>query len=198
MLLYFHREKMGNYSKAVQMLQKELMEVVLESLGLNPNHLQDEVENGSQVLMVNYYPACPEPEVALGLPRHSDFGFITILLQSCSPGLEFMDHNKKWVSVPAVEGALIVQLGDQVEVLSNGQYKSVLHRAILSSEKERFSIASLHSLSLAKKVRPSEKLVDKEHPVSYEEFSLKDYLEYFANNDIIKGERFVDTLKKNS
>ena len=99
---------MGNYSKAVQILQKELMEVVLESLGLNPNHLQDEVENGSQVLMVNYYPACPEPEVALGLPPHSDFGSITILLQSCSPGLEFMDHNKKWVSVPAVEGALIV------------------------------------------------------------------------------------------
>jgi isopenicillin N synthase-like dioxygenase len=71
---------MGNYAKAVQVLQKQLMEVVLESLGLNPNYLQDEVESGSQVLAVNYYPACPEPEITLGMPPHFDFGTLTILL----------------------------------------------------------------------------------------------------------------------
>ena len=185
---------MGNYAKAVQMLQKQLMEVVLESLGLNPTYIQDEVEKGSQVLVANCYPACPEPEVTLGMPPHSDYGSITILLQS-SLGLQVMDHNKNWLSVPVVEGSLIVQLGDQIEVMSNGQYKSVIHRATVNSEKKRFSIACLHSLALNKKMGPAEKLVDKEHPASYKEFSFKDFLEYISNNDIM-GERFIDTLKK--
>ena len=50
MLFYFRREKMGNYARVVQVLQKQLMEVVLEILGLNPNYLQNEIEKGSQVL----------------------------------------------------------------------------------------------------------------------------------------------------
>jgi isopenicillin N synthase-like dioxygenase len=155
------REKMGIYAKAVQVLQKQLMEVVLESLGLNTNYLQDEVESGSQVLAVNYYPACLEPELTLGMPPHSDFGSLTILLQTC-PGLQVMDHRKNnGLSVPLVEDALIVQFGDQMEVMSNGQYKSAVHRVTVSSEKKRFSIPSLHSLGcLEKKMGLAEKLVD--------------------------------------
>ncbi|XP_040992616.1 flavanone 3-dioxygenase 3-like [Juglans microcarpa x Juglans regia] len=191
-----YREKMGNYAEAVQVLQKQLMEVVLESLGLNPNYLQDDVENGSQVLAVNCYPACPQPKLTLGMPPHSDYGSLTILLQSC-PGLQVKDHNKNWLSVPAVEEGLIVQFGDQMEVMSNGQYKSVIHRATVSLEKKRFSIASLHSFAMDKKLGPAEKLVDLEHPAFYKEFSFKDFLDYFSNNDVINGQRFIDTLKKN-
>lgn len=191
----YDREKMGIYAKAVQVLQKQLMEIVLKSLGLNPNYLQDEVESGSQVLAVNCYPACPEPELALGMPPHSDFGSLTILLQTC-PGLQVMDHKNKWLSVPVVEDSLIVQFGDQMEVMSNGQYKSVIHRVTVNSEKKRFSIASLHSLGLEKKMGPAEKLVDKEHPASYDEFSFKDFLDYISNNDIMTGRRFIDTLKR--
>jgi isopenicillin N synthase-like dioxygenase len=186
---------MGSYAKEVQVLQKQLMEVVLESLGLNPNDLQDEVESGSQVMAINCYPACPEPELALGMPPHSDFGSLTVLLQSCL-GLQVLDHHDNWLSVPVVEDALIVQLGDQLEVMSNGQYKSVVHRVTVSSEKKRFSIASLHSWALEKKMGPAEKLVDQEHPASYEEFSFKDFLDYISNNDIMTAKRFIDTLKK--
>ncbi|CAB4269582.1 unnamed protein product [Prunus armeniaca] len=190
-----YKEKMGNYAKAVQVLQEQIMELVLESLGLNPKYLQEEVESGSQLVAVNCYPACPEPELALGMPPHSDYGSITILLQSC-PGLQVKDQNSNWQSVPAIEGALLVQLGDQMEVLSNGHYKSVLHRATVSAEKSRLSIASLHSLSLDKKVGPAPMLVDKQHPQSYKEFSFSDFLDFITNNDIVQ-ERFIDTLKQN-
>lgn len=196
MYFCFCREKMGSYAKVVQVLQKQLMEVVLEILGLNPNYLQNEIEKGSQVLVANCYPECPEPDITLGMPPHSDYGSITILLQS-SPGLQVKDHNKNWLSVPVVEGALIVQLGDQMEVMSNGKYKSAMHRATVNSHKKRLSIASLHSLALEKKIGPAENLLDKEHPASYKEFSFKDYLDYISNNYILKGERFIDTLKKN-
>ncbi|KAL5795061.1 hypothetical protein ACOSP7_003655 [Xanthoceras sorbifolium] len=156
-----YKEKMGNYAKAVQVLQKQLLEAVLESLGLNLNYLDKEIEEGMQVMAVNCYPACPEPDLTL-----------------------------------AVEGALLVQLGDQLEVLSNGNYRSVVHRVTVSKEKKRLSIVSLHSLALNKKIGPASKLVDDLNPVSYKEFSFNEFLDFISSNDITKG-RFINTLKRN-
>ncbi|WCJ23029.1 2-oxoglutarate (2OG) and Fe(II)-dependent oxygenase superfamily protein [Euphorbia peplus] len=189
-----YREKMRNYTEALHTLQKELMGIIMESLGLNPNYLHDEIEEGSQVMTVNCYPACPEPELALGMPPHSDYGSLTVLLQSC-PGLQIMDKKNNWFSVPETEGALIIQLGDQLEVISNGQYKSVIHRVTVSSEKKRFSIAGLHSLALNKKVKPARELVDEQNPDSYKEFSFRDFLDFISGNDIRQA-RFINTLKR--
>lgn len=156
---------MGTYAQALHMFQKMVVEVVFESLGLNPNYLHEELEEGSQVMAVNCYPPCPEPDLVLGMPPHSDYGYLTILTQN-HQGLEVMDHNKMWHPVPLVEGALIILLGDQMEVISNGHYKSPIHRATVNSEKNRISIASLHSLSFDRKVRPAHELVDEQHLLS--------------------------------
>uniref|UniRef100_A0A0D3BPY0 Fe2OG dioxygenase domain-containing protein n=1 Tax=Brassica oleracea var. oleracea TaxID=109376 RepID=A0A0D3BPY0_BRAOL len=139
------RDKVGKYAEATHLLNKQLLEAISESLGLEKNYLQEQNEEGSQVIAVNCYPSCPEPEVTLGMPPHSDFGSLTILLQS-SEGLQIMDSNKNWVCVPYIEGALIVQLGDQVEVMSNGIYKSVIHRVTVNKHVKMLSFASLHSL----------------------------------------------------
>ncbi|MFS7931153.1 putative flavanone 3-dioxygenase [Helianthus anomalus] len=188
-----YKEKMGNYAKAMKDLQKQLMEVVLESLGLNVNYLHDDIEDGSQVMTVNCYPSCPKPDLALGMPPHTDFGTITILNQS-HQGLEIMDRDKKWHPVPFIQGALIVQLGDQLEVISNGRYKSVPHRAILNMQRKRFSIASLHSMHIEKKVGPAPELVDEQHPVAYREGSFGGFLDYISDKSISKG-KYIDTLK---
>lgn len=178
---------------AVQALQVQIMHIILKSLGLNRNKLDAEMENGAQVIAVNCYPACPQPELALGMPPHSDYGSLTILLQS-NPGLQIIDKDNQWVPVPLHEGALIVHLGDQMEVMSNGIYKSVVHRAIVSSDTKRLSIASLHSLGLQKKIGPMQDLVGEDRPASYGEFSFGDFLEFLSRNDVTKG-RFIDTLK---
>ncbi|KAL2234098.1 protein DOWNY MILDEW RESISTANCE 6 [Sesamum indicum] len=189
-----YKTKMGNYAKAAHILHKKLMEVVLESLGLRPDYLQKDTEEGSQVMAVNCYPACPEPNLALGLPPHSDYGSLTIILQN-QQGLEIKDSNGEWQSVSLIKEALVVQLGDQLEVLSNGRYKSVIHRAILNSMKQRLSIASLHSMAINKKVIPAPELVDEQHPLSYKEGSFGDFLHFIQDNDILEG-RYIDTLKK--
>ncbi|KAI4354688.1 hypothetical protein L6164_003535 [Bauhinia variegata] len=191
-----YREKMGKYSKAIQELQKQLMGIIFESLGLNPNFLQEEIEKGQQTLAVNCYPACPEPGQTLGIPPHSDFASVTILLQTRS-GLEIKDHNNNWVPVPCVDGALIVQIGDQLEVLSNGQYKSVIHRATVNAQEKRFSIASLHSFGLETKAGPVAELVNEEHPRAYKELSFREFLDFISCNDVATG-RFLDTLKMKS
>ncbi|KAF7147273.1 hypothetical protein RHSIM_Rhsim03G0034100 [Rhododendron simsii] len=189
------REKMGNYAEAVRALQKQLMEAVLQSLGLKADYLHEDFEKGSQVMAVNCYPACPEPDLALGMPPHSDYGSLTILIQS-QPGLQIMDKNNNWRPVPLIEGALVVQVGDQMEVMSNGRYNSVLHRATLNKERTRISIASIHSLALEKKVGPAPELIDDEHPLAYNEGSLKSFLDHISGNDVRKKSRYIDTLKR--
>lgn len=186
---------MSRYAVMVQALQKKLMEAILEGLGLKAGYLEKEIEEGSQVLAVNCYPACPEPELALGIPVHSDYGTLTVLLQSCA-GLQAMDHNNKWHSVPVIEGALVIQLGDQIEVMTNGEWKSIVHQVTLSSEKRRFSIASIHSLALNKKIEPAPEFVDAEHPATYEGFSFGEFLDFISSNRIT-SERFIETLRKN-
>ncbi|KAK8554415.1 hypothetical protein V6N13_093410 [Hibiscus sabdariffa] len=96
-----------------------------------------------------------------------------------------------------VEGAFIVQLGDQIQVMSNGKYKSVVHQVTLSAEKKRLSIASLHSLPLNKKIGPAPELVDEQHPASYKEFSFRDFLDYISSNNNADG-RFIDSIKKSA
>ncbi|KAH1044581.1 hypothetical protein GLYMA_09G243500v4 [Glycine max] len=188
-----YREKMGKYVKAVQVLQNQLLEIIFESLGLNRSYLHEEINGGSQTLAVNCYPACPQPGLTLGIHPHSDYGSITVLLQTRS-GLEIKDKNNNWVPVPFVEGALVVQLGDQMEVMSNGQYKSVIHRATVNGDDKRFSIVSLHSFAMDRKMGPALELVNDQHPKSYKEFCFREFLDFISGNDITKG-RFLDTLK---
>ncbi|MFS7942418.1 putative flavanone 3-dioxygenase [Helianthus anomalus] len=188
-----YKEKMGSYAKAANALQKRLMEVVLESLGLNVDYLHDDIKEGSQVIAVNCYPSCPEPDLALGMPPHTDYGTLTILNQN-HQGLEIMDHDKTWHHVPFIEGALIVQLGDQLQVMSNGRYKSIPHRALVNVQRKRLSIASIHSMQLDKKVGPAPDAVDEQHPVAYKEGSFGEFLDYISAKSLTEG-NYIDTLK---
>lgn len=192
--MYF-RENMGKYCKEVRKLALEVMGAINESLGLGPGYLSNQMEDGMQVMAVNCYPPCPNPELALGLPPHSDYTCLSIVLQN-SAGLEVIDKREgKWKLIPEVHGALQVHIGDHLEVLSNGLYKSVVHRAILNSERTRISIASLHSMGMDEKMGTAEELVDDQHPKNYKESSFRDFLDFLCKNDIAEGKNFIDKLK---
>lgn len=146
-------------------------------------------------MAVNCYPPCPEPEIALGLPPHSDYSCLTILYQSCE-GLQIIDfEDGKWKAVPHIHGALQVHVGDHFEVLSNGLYKSVVHRATLNRDITRFSITSLFSFGMDDKVESAKELLDDKHPKKYRGSSFRDFLNFLATNDIVEGKNFIDILK---
>ncbi|RZS09939.1 hypothetical protein BHM03_00041076 [Ensete ventricosum] len=94
------------------------------------------------LLKINYYPPCPRPDLALGVVAHTDMSANTILIPNHVPGLQvFKDGH--WFDAKYVPDAIIVHIGDQIEVrtyiLSNGEYKSVLHRTTVTKEKARMS-----------------------------------------------------------
>ncbi|CAI9261020.1 unnamed protein product [Lactuca saligna] len=95
-------------------------------------------EDLTYMLKINYYPPCPCPELALGVVPHTDMSSITILVPNEVQGLQvFKDDH--WYDVAYIPNALIIHIGDQMEILSNGIYKSVYHRTTVNKEKTRMS-----------------------------------------------------------
>ena len=113
---------MGKYAVEVRRLALQLTDAILESLGLGQAYMRDKLDEGMQVMTVNKYEKRPEMAGSvLGLAAHSDYGCITILLQSCE-GLQIADRNTNtWKTVPLeCPDPLPVQIGDYLELSSNG------------------------------------------------------------------------------
>ncbi|BBG98441.1 2-oxoglutarate and Fe(II)-dependent oxygenase superfamily protein [Prunus dulcis] len=132
----------SKYSVEVRELGFRLQELISESLGLEKDYIKCTLGEQGQHMAVNFYPPCPQPELTYGLPGHTDPNALTILLQDLGvAGLQVLKDGK-WVAVNPHPNAFVINLGDQLQALSNGIYKSVWHRAITNTDRARLSVAS--------------------------------------------------------
>ena len=109
------REVAERYSEEQKKLARRILELISESLGLQPFYM-NEYLGGVQNLQANYYPSCSQPDLAMGLVKHSDLGSATLLLQDKNPGLQVLKDGE-WITVRPMEGVFVVNLGDQIEVI---------------------------------------------------------------------------------
>jgi len=111
------REVAFEYSQKITGVARKLIQGISESLGLESNSIIESsgFDSGLQIMAVNLYPPCPQPHLALGLPAHSDVGFLTFLIQNGIGGLQ-VKHEGKWVNVNPIPNCLVVNIGDQLEV----------------------------------------------------------------------------------
>lgn len=106
---------MMKYSNEVMNMGCSLFELLSEALGLERNHLNAMDCAEGMVMLCHYYPSCPQPELTLGTSKHTDNDFLTVLLQDHIGGLQVL-HQNQWVDVPPTPGALIVNIGDLLQV----------------------------------------------------------------------------------
>ncbi|PSR91394.1 Protein DMR6-LIKE OXYGENASE 2 like [Actinidia chinensis var. chinensis] len=177
------REDVGEYCNRVRDLVLRLLEAISESLGLDRDYINSQLGKHGQHMAMNYYPPCPQPELTYGLPGHTDPNLITILLQDHVPGLQVL-QNGKWVPVHPIPNTFIVNIGDQMQVLSNDRYKSVLHRAVVNSSTERISIPTFYCPSPDAVIGPAKELIDEDHPAVYKNFSYQEYYHKFWNRGL--------------
>lgn len=154
---------------------ERLAELLSENLGLEKDHLKKAFSEPFVGTKVAKYPKCSEPELVMGLREHTDAGGIIQLLQDDKvPGLEFLKDGE-WVPIPPTEGyRIFVNLGDQVEVVSNGIYKSVRHRVLADKNGSRLSIVTFYNPGGSAVISPASRLV---YPSCYR---FQDYLNYYS------------------
>ncbi|RLN39345.1 hypothetical protein C2845_PM01G19970 [Panicum miliaceum] len=115
---------MSRYCREVRALGFRLYAAISESLGLEASYMEGALGEQEQHMAVNFYPPCPAPELTYGLPAHTDPNALTILLMDRDvAGLQVL-HAGRWVAVNPRPGALIVNIGDQLQALSDGEYRS--------------------------------------------------------------------------
>ncbi|XP_024526516.1 protein SRG1 [Selaginella moellendorffii] len=133
------REGIESYSDDLKELVLEMNCAISDTLGLSRDYINKMCGEYSSALRINFYPPCPEPDKALGVSPHSDGSTITVLCEDSGHEALQVRKDGDWVSVKVVPNSLIVNIGDIVQVISNGKYKSVEHRAVVSSEHDRIS-----------------------------------------------------------
>jgi isopenicillin N synthase-like dioxygenase len=102
----------------------------------------------------------------LGVNHHTDAGAITLLLQDDQPGLEVF-HDNAWCLVEPRRDALVVNIGDIVQVWSNDRYRATLHRGLASADAERFSAPFFFNPTYGAEYAPLPSMIDADHPPIY-------------------------------
>ncbi|KAJ6317794.1 hypothetical protein OIU76_013353 [Salix suchowensis] len=190
------REVLDEYGKQSVKLCGKLMKVLSINLGLGEERLGNAFggENIGACLRVNFYPKCPQPDLTLGLSSHSDPGGMTLLLpDNHVPGLQ-VRKDEKWITVKPAPHAFIVNVGDQIQVLSNAIYKSVEHRVIVNSSKERVSLAFFYNPKSDIPIEPLKELVAPDRPPLYPAMTFDEY-RLFIRMRGPSGKSQVESLK---
>uniref|UniRef100_A0A5B6ZXD2 Fe2OG dioxygenase domain-containing protein n=1 Tax=Davidia involucrata TaxID=16924 RepID=A0A5B6ZXD2_DAVIN len=188
------RDTIEEYSTELNNLAMKILDLMAKALKMREEDMRELFEEGMQSMRMNYYPPCPQPELVIGLNPHSDAVGLTILLQVNSmEGLQ-IKKDGMWIPVKPLPNAFIINIGDILEIVTNGIYRSIEHRAIVNSDKERLSIATFLSPKLDGDLGPAPSLISPETPALFRRVGTADYFRGFFSREL-RGKSYVDVLR---
>ncbi|XVF48009.1 hypothetical protein PTKIN_Ptkin03bG0155700 [Pterospermum kingtungense] len=165
------------YSTKLKQMMELLFKAMAASLNLEENSFSDQFgDNPVMQVRFNFYPPCSRPDKVLGVKPHSDRSGVTVLLQDEEvEGLQIVKDGR-WITVPVIPHALVVNLGDQMQIMSNGIFKSPVHRVLTNTDKLRISVAMFNEAEPEKEIGPVEDLIDDNRPRLYR--NVKNYASF--------------------
>ncbi|KAI7752094.1 hypothetical protein M8C21_023105 [Ambrosia artemisiifolia] len=185
-LQHDYRQLMKEFAQHLQNLAEDILDLLCENLGLDKGYLKTVFYGSAKAptfgTKVSNYPPCPKPHLIKGLRAHTDAGGVILLFQDDKvSGLQLLKDDK-WVDVPPMQHSIVINLGDQLEVITNGRYKSVLHRVIAQPHGTgRMSIASFYNPGSDALIYPAPQLlVNNNNIMHYPKFVFEDYMNLYA------------------
>ncbi|KAF3641868.1 putative 2-oxoglutarate/Fe(II)-dependent dioxygenase [Capsicum annuum] len=188
------RDIMEAYSKEIKSLAMIILCQLGKALRMDEKEMEGLYSDGVQSIRMNYYPPCPEPYKTIGFSPHSDADALTVLFQlNETEGLQ-VRKDGIWVPIKPLPNALIVNIGDMMEIVSNGVYRSIEHRAIVNSDKERLSVATFYTFNLESELGPAHSLIGRDNPPLFRRVLVQKYLQdFFARK--LDGKSYLDFMK---
>ena len=167
------------YEEALRGLARRLVAVFEEALGAEPGALSPAFESPTTFLRLLHYPpqdpAGPDDE--FGSNPHTDYGFVTILAQDTSGGLQVRGADgETWLDAPPRPGAFVLNVGDIGERWSNGKLRSTPHRVVNRTGRDRYSIPYFFDPGATAVVQPLACCVPAGEQPRYDSLTYGDYL----------------------
>ncbi|CAA2960345.1 1-aminocyclopropane-1-carboxylate oxidase homolog 4-like [Olea europaea subsp. europaea] len=191
------RKEVVEWDKNAKKVADTVTELLSLGLGLEAGKFRDLTFSDTRVFVGHIYPYCPQADLTLGITPHTDPGIVTVLLQNQIQGLQ-VKHENQWVDVKPVPGGLIVNIGDFLQIVSNGEYKSVQHRVLANSSMEsRISIVIFFNLAKWResgKYGPLPELLTPEKPALYRDFTAQEFNQNFYSKGF-DSKSFIEKIK---
>jgi isopenicillin N synthase-like dioxygenase len=157
------RETVVRYLDSLAGLGHALMSGISLGLGLDERYFQERYSRDPLILFrIFNYPYANTPqggETVWGVGEHTDYGLLTILRQDDTGGLQVKSRSR-WIDAPPIPGSFLCNIGDMLERLTRGIYRSTPHRVINTSPRDRLSFPFFFDPGFNARMLPVEGLVN--------------------------------------
>jgi isopenicillin N synthase-like dioxygenase len=159
------KEEVGAYYAAVLELGNVLFRGFALALGLEENYFSRFVTKPPSQMRLIHYPFNLDAHNAVGIGAHADYECFTILLPT-APGLEVLNGDGDWIDAPPNGDAFVINVGEMMEVWTNGQFPATPHR-VRKVKEERYSVPLFCLCDYNTVVEPLPEFVSPERPPQY-------------------------------
>ncbi|XP_051210072.1 gibberellin 2-beta-dioxygenase 3-like [Lolium perenne] len=175
------RAALEEYTVAVRAVGTRVLELMAEGLGLADRsalrRMVVDATESDEMVRVNHYPACPLASSVTGFGEHTDPQIISVLRSNRTGGLQIMLRDGRWVPVAPDPDSLFVNVGDALQVLTNGRFMSVKHRVVApeAGKPSRLSVIYFSGPSATQRIAPLPELMRDGEQSLYREFTWGEY-----------------------
>ncbi|XP_057493358.1 gibberellin 2-beta-dioxygenase-like [Actinidia eriantha] len=177
----------NEYISAVREMVCEVLEMIADELKIEPRNVLSSLlrdENSDSFFRLNHYPAISFSELqavrvsgrnVVGFGEHTDPQIISAVRSNNTTGLQISLRDGAWVSVPPDHHSFFINVGDSLQVMTNGRFRSLRHRVLADSLKSRVSMIYFGGPPLGEKITPLPSLMDEGEESLYKEFTWCEY-----------------------
>uniref|UniRef100_A0ACD5TT94 Uncharacterized protein n=1 Tax=Avena sativa TaxID=4498 RepID=A0ACD5TT94_AVESA len=179
------RETLDECHEKMAKLGILVQEILAEGMGLPPGFFRKYTADSDSsfhfLAAVHYFPATEE-DGSVGLNKHEDGKALTFVLQDTVGGLEVLKDGE-WVPIEPIDGTIIINIGDLIQVLTNKKLKSATHRVVRKPGMHRHSMIYVVNVDADKWIEPLPEFTDKVgEPPRYRGFRHGEYVELRKRN----------------
>ncbi|KAE9585098.1 hypothetical protein Lal_00017946 [Lupinus albus] len=174
------RSVLDDYMCGVRKMACEILDFMAEGMNIQPKNVFSKLlmdKHSDSLFRMNHYPACPQQgddENIIGFGEHTDPQIISLLRSNNTSGLQISLRDGTWISVPPDHTSFFINVGDSLQVMTNGRFRSVRHRVVANGLKSRLSMIYFVGPPLSEKIAPLPSLMKGKESL-YKEFTWFEY-----------------------